>query len=301
MRRRAPRFSPRPGFHPPSLAPSRIVSAPLPLLWLLVALQPAVAASRGSEQEEAPRNLPVVRAEGDPIRALLQQIASPTLPEPSAQALFDQLVVRGAGVLPSLAAAFRDKQSDDTVVWIAGRALARIGGPGVRVTLTEGLSSSRVIGRLAAVSGLTILKDPSSAEALERALFDGALVVRSAAADALGVMGSRRSSTALSESLNVPGNFRDGQSLFVRFHIVAALGSIGSIGGIDALISVLDGQEPALQALAVASLEAITGNRFADPSAPHGAAPGKDEVSRWKSWWSQRKVAPPPQEIEPKD
>jgi HEAT repeat protein len=269
-------------------------------LAVLLLASPPVALRRGAaEPEEPPRDLPVIRAEGDPIRGLLGQIASPTLPEAAAQKLFDELVVKGAVALPSIAAAFRDADSDDTVVWIAARALARIGGPGARASLLEGLNSTRVIARLGAASGLTILKDPTTAVALERALLDSALVIRSQAADALGAMGSRRSAVALSEALAHPGNWKDGRSLFVRYHIVAALGAIGSIGGVDALLAVMEEKDPPLQQLALQALTTITGTTFRE--GPPNSPPSRDEVARWRSWWSQRKVAPPPEEVRAQD
>ncbi len=249
-----------------------------------------VPADAEVEEEPIPE-IPVVEAETDPVRRLVGQAANPVMPEEQAQARFDELVAMGGVALPSLALIYRGSESTELEIWVSARALGRIGGEGARTTLMSGLDSPRIITRMAAVSGLELMKDKESVESLEKALFDKALAVRAGAADALAAIGSRRSSEALSEALNIPANFRDGRSLFVRRHIIDALGEIGSIGGIDALVGVLDGQEePAMQLAAVHSLQKITGMSFrpagSGPDAPVSAA----EVQGWKNWWSNRSV-----------
>lgn len=251
-------------------------------------------AARQTPAEEAPPDLPTVQAQLDGVRSLLQQIASPTLPEARAQRMFDALVARGPEVLPSLASAFRDPAEDDGVIWIAARGLGRLGGSAAVQVLIDGLVDPRVMARLGAVSGLTLAKDATSIEALERALHDEAAMVRAYAADALAVLGDRRSSKALSEALDLESNFYNGKSLFVRHHIVRALGTIGSIGGIEALISVLDDPEDDLARMAASALTGITGLKFRDTGAPAEARPSADEVGRWRAWWKDRRVLDAP-------
>lgn len=248
--------------------------------------------------EEAPPDLPMVQAQEDPVRALLQQIASPTLSEAAAQRLFDELILKGPNVLPSLASAFRDPTEEDTVVWIAARGLGHLGGSGAVHVLVDGLSDPRVMARLGAVSGLTLVRDAAAVEPLERALKDPAVVVRAHAADALAAIGDRRSSKALSAALDLPENFHDGRSLFVRHHIVAALGSIGSIGGVDALIRTLSDPDPDLARLASRGLSGITGMRFRETNASAEAPPSDAEVEQWRAWWKDRRVldAPAPRD-----
>lgn len=263
------------------------------LLILLFGLAPvlALATDDGAVDEEPIPDLPVVEAETDPVRRLVSEAANPLAPEAAAQARFDELVALGGTALPSLAAIYRGGDSSELEIWVAGRAMARIGGEGARTTLITGLDSSRIITRMAAVSGLGIMKDKESAEALEKALFDRAMAVRAGAADALAGIGARRSSEALSEALDIPANFRDGRSLFVRRHIIDALGTIGSIGGIDALVGVLDDKdEPDLQLAAVQALQKITGMSFRPSGSGVDAPVSAAEVQGWKNWWSNRSV-----------
>jgi HEAT repeat protein len=240
--------------------------------------------------EEMPAGLIVVEANVDPIREQLQLIANPLLSEERAQRLFDQLIARRDEVLPTMAAVYRDATSTDMENWIAARALGRIGGKPAMRTLIAGVDSPRIITRLGAVSGLGLLREKEGAEALERALFDKAATVRAYAADALAAAQSRRSAPALSDALNLPANFFHGKSMFVRKHIIDALGEIGSIAGIDALISALDDPEPYLSNAASRALTRITGAGFRDPTLPPEAAPGESEIAQWKAWWSQRRV-----------
>jgi HEAT repeat protein len=78
--------------------------------------------------------------------------------------------------------------------------------------------------------------------------------------------------------------------MFVRRHIIWALGEVGSIQGIDALIGTLQDPEAGLALAASEALTKITGATFRDPSLPPEAAPGESEVAQWKSWWSVRRV-----------
>lgn len=261
---------------------------PMPMLRTLLLLTLMSSPAYAGDDEPIP-DLPVVEAEMDPVARLVGEAASPTMPTELAQARFDEIVARGAHALPTLSRIYRDKSSAELEIWVAARAMGRIGGDGARNTLVGGLASPRIITRLGAVSALEIMKDKESAEALEKALFDRAMAVRAAAADALAAIGSRNSSLALSEALNIPANFKDGKSLFVRRHIVDALGSIGSIGGLEALVGTLGDDEPAMRLAAVHSLQQITGMNFrggAGPEAPVSA----DEIQSWQNWWSTRRV-----------
>ncbi len=273
------------------------MSRPLLLLLFLALASPALA----SNDEEPPPELrevraepvpelPVVEAPLDPVHELLGQAANPTLPEELAQARFNELVALGQSALPSLASVYRSPSSSELEVWVAARAMGRIGGEGAARTLMTGLESPSIVARLGSVSGLSLLKDKETAPALEKALFDRAATVRSSAADALAALGTRKSSLALSDALNIPANFKNGRSVFVRHHIVVALGEIGSIGGIDALVSVLDEEEEELRLASIHSLTQITGMSFRPTGSGPDAPTSQAELQSWKNWWSNRRV-----------
>lgn len=268
------------------------------LTLLLLFAAPAVAGEdppadlpTETPQEEEIPDLPVIQAPLDPVRELIAQAANPRLPEAIAQKHFDQLVAMGKSALPSAAEVYRDPNATDYEAWVAARALGHLGGDGALNTLMSGLKSKRIIHRLGAVSGLEMLEDTRSVQALERALFDQAMTVRAAAADALAAIGDRNSHKALSEALNLPANYLQGQSLFVREHIVVALGDVGSIGGIDALVNVLEDDDPRIAVAATRSLTKITGITYRDAGAADKAPPTELEIDNWKQWWTRRSGA----------
>ena len=241
------------------------------------------------EMEPIP-DLPVVEASLDPVRELVAQAANPNASEDVAQARFNEVVSRGQVAVPTLAAIYREAASSELEVWVAARVMGRIGGEGSLTTLISGLKSRSVIARLGAVAGLQEMKDKAATEPLEKALFDKAMTVRASAADALATIGSRRSSGPLSEALNIPANFKNGKSLPVRRHIIVALGEIGSIGGIEALVETLDAPEPDLQLAATKALTKITGMSFRPTGTGADAPVSAAEIQSWKNWWSGRKV-----------
>ncbi|MCO4770365.1 MAG: HEAT repeat domain-containing protein [Deltaproteobacteria bacterium] len=240
--------------------------------------------------EEAPPALRVEQVTRDPFHEQLALAANPQVPQAEAQQVFDELVSRGEMAVPTLARVFNDGRSGDQENWVAARALGRIGTEPARRALHRGLTSQRIITRLGAVSGLNLIASQDSVQDLEKALFDKAMTVRTEAADALGRIGHRKSSIALSKALNLPANFHRGKSHFVRVHIIEAMGSIGSIGGIDALIGVLGESEPELQIAATVALETITGNSFKAMGSSADNPPSPAEVAQWRTWWSQRSV-----------
>ena len=267
----------------------------------LITLTLLVPVPSAATTEEAPPDLeqvelepipeiPVVEAKADPVRELVAQAANPNTAEELAQARFNEVVSRGTVAVPTLAAIYREAASSELEVWVAARAMGRIGGEGSVSTLISGLQSTSVIARLGAVAGLAEMKDKASVEPLEKALFDKAMTVRASAADALGSIGSRRSSGPLSESLNIPANFKNGKSLPVRRHIIVALGDIGSIGGIEALVGALDDPEPDLHLVATRALTQITGMSFRPAGTGAAVEVSAAEIQSWKNWWSNRSV-----------
>ena len=267
----------------------------------LITLTLLLPASAAATTEEAPPDLqqvemepipeiPVVEAKADPVRELVAQAANPNAAEDVAQARFNEVVSRGQVAVPTLAAIYREAASSELEVWVAARAMGRIGGEGSVATLITGLESRSVIARLGAVAGLAEMKSKASVEPLEKALFDKAMTVRSSAADALGAIGSRRSSGPLSEALDIPANFKNGKSLPVRRHILVALGDIGSIGGIEALVGALDDPEPDLHLVSVRALTKITGMSFRAAGTGEEAPVSAAEIQSWTNWWSNRKV-----------
>jgi len=276
---------------------SVLLLVPLASLSLVLLAPPATAEdipeslrTQPIPDDEPIPDLPVVEATIDPVLDLLVQAANPRLPEPEGQRFFDELVARGGTALPSLARLFRDPNSSDRENWVAARAIGKIGGEGARRSLETGISSPRVITRLGAIAGLQILSDAESVEALERALFDQAMAVRAAAADALGGIGSKKSAKALSRALDLPANFHQGRSLFVRRHIVEALGAVGSISGIETLVAALGDEDSDVSMAALRALTQTTGMEFRGNTVLPGTPVEEADIEAWNKWWSKRRA-----------
>jgi HEAT repeat protein len=258
---------------------------------IVEAEEPPEGLPQGELPDDEPvPDLPVVEASVDPVLELLVNAANPRLSDQDGQRFFDALVARGSSALPSLAKLFRNPQSSDRENWVAARAIGRIGGEGARRSLEAGLESPRVITRLGAIAGLQNIADKASVEPLERALFDQAMTVRAAAADALGALGVRRSAAALARALDLPANFHQGTSLFVRRHIVNALGDIGSISGIEVLVTTLSDSDPEVAMAALRALTQTTGMDFRGNAVLRGTPVAASDVEAWTAWWSKRRA-----------
>lgn len=260
----------------------------LPRFLMLLSLLVLLPASAAAE-EEIPTDLEEVRAapghadlppSGGSVEALIAEAANPAVPEQVARARFNEIVQRGPAVVPELIAIYKDSKRSDLEIWVAARALGRVGGSSARAGLIEGLSSKKIMARLGSVSGLSLMQDVEAVPALEGALQDKAMMVRAAAADALGALRQPRSSAALSKALNLPSNFKSGRSLFVRNHIVDAMGSIGSLASVETLLETLEDSDPSVQVAASRALGNITGLSFGN-----GTSVTSDEVTSWKNWW----------------
>ena len=260
-----------------------------------IALLAGLALPSKTLAEEPPSDLRSVQVEPisselageEMVRAMVARAAHPSLPEAQAQQLFDQLVAMGTSSSPTLRAIYQDSKSSDLEGWVAARALGHLGGDVALETLLGGLGSKQIMDRLGAISALSLMKDPRSVSPLEGALYDKAMMVRASAADALAAIGAIRSAKALSESLNLPANFKGGRSLFVRKHIVDALGDLGSLQAVPTLLQTLGDKDEGIRLASVFALTRITGKTFREPNtlnAPVSTA----EAASWKQWWGDR-------------
>jgi hypothetical protein len=245
--------------------------------------------SFGHTEEDIPSGLKEVRAvptdsgiapSGAGVGALVAEAANPGVPQTVAQARFNELVSRGSTAIPELNHIYNDKKRADLEVWVAARALGRIGGPEARSGLEAGLKSSRIMSRLGSVSGLGLMRDLTALPALEGALYDKAMMVRAAAADALGLLRQPSSAGALGKALNISANFRSGKSLFVRKHIVDAIGAVGSSASLDLLVTSTADADPSVQLAARNALVRMTSKSFG-----RGAKVSAQEAASWADWW----------------
>ena len=260
-----------------------------PLLLLVLSLQ---TPSLGFAEEEVPEDLREVRPvrssvevapSGADIGALISEAANPRVPEQIAEARFREIVSRGPSAAAELTLVFNDTKRADLEVWVAARALGRVGGQEALQTLLGGLKSQRIMARLGSVSGLGLLGDLRAVSALEVTLSDKAMMVRAAAADALGLLGQPASASALAAALDVPANFRAGQSLFVRKHIVDAIGALGSNSSLALLVKSTGDADPTVQIAARNALIKMTGESFG-----RSAQVTPEETQAWQAWLSNQ-------------
>ena len=231
-----------------------------------------------TEVKAVPTN-PAVPPSGGSIAQLVAEAGNPAVPQHVARARFRELVVSGPAAVPELGKIYINKKSADLEVWVAARAMGHIAGKQAQATLEKGLQSKRVMTRLGAVSGLELIGDASALPALEKGLFDPALMVRAAAADALGKLGVKSSAVSLNRALNLPENFRGGNSLFVRRHIVDAMALVGSVQSMPTLIDALEDQDTKVQDSARKAVEAIGGRSYRV-----GSSISPEEIENWKKW-----------------
>jgi HEAT repeat protein len=260
-----------------------------PILLLALSFQtPSLAFA----EEEVPEDLREVRPvrssveiapSGGDIGTLIAEAANPRVPEHIAEARFREIVSRGPAAARELTAVFNDTKRADLEVWVAARALGRVGGQEALQTLMGGLKSKRIMARLGSVSGLGLLGDQQAVSSLEATLYDKAMMVRAAAADALGLLGQPASAAALGAALDVPANFRAGQSLFVRKHIIDAIGALGSTSSLPLLVKSTGDADPTVQLAARNALIKMTGESFG-----RSAQVTPEETQAWQTWLSSR-------------
>lgn len=272
----------------------------IPSLALFSALSLVAAPAAGLAAEPAPAlevvklkpgtdAQPALTAVDQEVMQILERISDKETGDIEDKEDFERMVSIADAAVPRLTVVLRDQNARFDHRWVSARALGKIGGKDATRALRTALAEDKFsMIRLAAITGLMDLGDTGSFDAFVKALNDDAMVVRSAAADALGVLGDAKAVDPLVKALDREDNFYRGRSLWVRRHIVAALGRIESRASVSRLIKALDDVDPTVNREAIASLEKVTKVSFRVP-----AANDADRVTRttpkWKSWWEENK------------
>lgn len=180
---------------------------------------------------------------------------------------------------------FNNDKSEMDKRWLAAVLIGRIGGEPAQEKLVKGLKSDVFLMRMAAIKGIEVMGDTTQAPQLYPLLNDPAMVVRAAVADALGNMRTREALPHLIRELNQSRNFYRGRSLWVRNHIIDAIGKIGGEQSIAPLIACLKETDTTIVDSALKALNPLIGERFV-PDA-------KAEQRQWLSWWEHAVYGPP--------
>jgi HEAT repeat protein len=166
--------------------------------------------------------------------------------------------------------------------WKAVTAAARIGGVDAKPEIERALKSQTWYMRNAGLVAMRAIDQKQALTWAKQLLTDKALIVRAAAVEAIGEIGSGKDAPALWAQLNSRESFKKGQSLFIRRGIVDALSKIEVQGHEAAFMNVLHDDDETLHQPAMQALQRLTHKNF-------GPADIRTQRAQWLDWWKTRK------------
>ena len=169
--------------------------------------------------------------------------------------------------------------------WQAFMALVRIGEKESMPEIELALKSREWYLRNAAIRILPLINSDRAYKAALSGLNDSALVVRTAAVDALAEVGRAEAAPKLWNQLYYKENYIRSQSLWIRRHVVEALAKVALPGpdSEDRFVKILDDNDSTLFGPAIKGLERVTGKKLGDPSTPPVYA-----RYFWKKWHKEK-------------
>ncbi|MFN7142498.1 MAG: HEAT repeat domain-containing protein [Myxococcota bacterium] len=206
----------------------------------------------------------------------VETAADTNLPTHLRQQAFDRVAQPGA--TDALTALAKDPNTPKQERWVAIRALGPIGDDPSRVALLQFLAADDAPTRMAALGAIGDRKDPSLSGYAAARLSDPALLVRASAAEALGKLKDPSTLPDLERALKDPTNHYRGTSLWLRRHLVDAMGAIGTDAAVPGLARALDDADPQVVAAAIAGLEKIAGFSYKEGRTPD------QEREAWRRW-----------------
>jgi len=202
------------------------------------------------------------------------------LPQDQRMAAFERVVANYDALSTDVVALAQEEDGDSRHRWIAIRVLGQIPADETMDVLMALTGDPQPAMRVAAVQSLSTGGSMNASAKIATMLTDDAMLVRAAAADALGTM--RDSSTVgdLARALDDPTNYYRGNSLWVRRHYVYALGNIGNSAAVPALIKCFDDQDPEIVTASLESMKAIVGYDFSEGRSQ------EEHIEAWRRWWA---------------
>lgn len=192
------------------------------------------------------------------------------------QAAFARLHDEGA--VPTLLKIAKDKDTSPQRRWVSVRALGLNPAPEASAALVEFLASENAPTRIAALAALGERKDRAFSGRVAARLEDKALLVRQAAADALGLLGDTATLPDLSRALQDPTGTYRGTSMWVRRHYVEAMGAIGTDAAIIHLAGALADADADVVTAAMNGLEKVAGFSYAQ------GRTRAEAIEAWSRW-----------------
>jgi HEAT repeat protein len=209
----------------------------------------------------------------------LETAADTNLPTALREQAFARLATPDA--VDALTALAKDEHTRPQQRWVAIRALGPVKDDASRVAILQFLASEDAHARMAALGALGDRGDTTLSGYAAARLTDPALLVRAAAAEALGKLKDPSTLPDLQRALVDPTNHYRGASLWFRRHLVEAAGSIGTDAAVPLLARALEDADPDVAGAAVKALERVAGFSYAE------GRTADQERAAWKRWAGQ--------------
>ena len=155
-----------------------------------------------------------------------------------------------------------DRQQSLEVRWRALTVLPYLDKQVGQQNIERALAGNEWYLRNAAAVALPALERGYAVETSAKLLSDPALVVRTAAAQNLLRLNGREKESLLWEKLYSRENFHNGESLWVRRHIVRALAEFARSGTEAKFVALLSDKDARLHPFAIRALERLTGKKL---------------------------------------
>jgi HEAT repeat protein len=192
----------------------------------------------------------------------------------------DEVRTQGAQGYRNLREIMFDEKQEMAVRWRALMTATRIAGRESKPELERAMKSREWFMRNAGLIAYSKIDRTSAVKWARKLLTDKALVVRTAAVEALMDMRDTASSQILWSKLYAPENFHNKKSLFIRRRIVEALISFKTPGAEAKFVMLLGDRDEELHSLAIAALENMTRNKLGQPQ---DTLATRREL--WQKWW----------------
>ena len=182
-----------------------------------------------------------------------------------------------------------DKDEHLSYRWRALTSLARIFKSDAKLHLAKAIDSSDWFMRDAALKAAVAIELPEANVWSRKLISDPSLVVRTSAVKNLSKLEDVNNRELLWGALNAKQNFKNGQSLWVRKHIVQSLANIEKKSAnkedIKKYIELLSDSDESLYQPAMQALYNITGKKIVQNT-------DSLEIKklRWLSWWKEQSL-----------
>ncbi len=198
-----------------------------------------------------------------------------SLPEANRNQIADK---RGSEIYAELTRIAENSTEPMNVRWKALTLATYIGKEKALPLLEKSLTASEWFMRNAALISYKTYFPEKSQAAAQKLLKDKALVVRSAAVDAMGTDLDSKARDLLWEEMDASYNYRGKQSLWIRDQILSTLAAAPLSKELPLFVKALKSTEPKMQARAIVALEKLSQKKIGKAD---------EKLARKKELWLQ--------------